>query len=82
MKTMKNIKRFNENFGGGNNINYENQEKSNVLSELIDEIKRVKDLLDGNKKGPLRTDYLNKILDFYKELENVGFDHKDETKEN
>ncbi len=65
--------RLNESDFGGNNfkevINRENSEKSKILSELIDEIKRVKGLLDGELKGPLRTNYLNKILDFYKKLE-------------
>ena len=69
---------------GGNNfkevINRENKEKSEILDELINEISRVRDLLNGIKKGPLRTNYLNKILNFYKELEMDEFDYKDETK--
>ena len=76
--------KLNENDFGGNNfkevINRENKEKSEILNELIVEISRVRDLLIGVKKGPLRTKYLNKILDFYKELEINGFDHKGETK--
>ena len=75
---------LNESDFGGNNykeiIDHENTEKSKILNELINEIKRVKGLLDGELKGPLRTDYLNKILNFYTELEKSGFDHKDETK--
>ena len=56
-----------ENFG---NINFdevirsENEDKAKVLDELIDEISRVRNLLVGDKNGPLREDYLNKILDF------------------
>lgn len=72
---MKNLKKwltFNESDFGGNNfkevINSENTEKSKKLSDLIDEIKKVKSLLDGETKGPLKTDYLNKFLDFYKEI--------------
>lgn len=75
---------LNENDFGGNNfkkaINRENKEKSEILDELINEISRVRDLLNGTKKGPLRKDYLNKILNFYKELEMDEFDYKDETK--
>jgi hypothetical protein len=86
---MRNLDKFNEfklneNDFGGNNfkevINRENKEKSEILDELIVEISRVRDLLIGVKKGPLRTNYLNKILDFYKELEINGFDYKDEAK--
>lgn len=76
----------NENDFGGNNfkkvIYQENKEKSEILEELIIEIIRVRDLLNGVKKGPLKTNYLNKILNFYKELEIDGFDYKEETKEN
>jgi hypothetical protein len=72
---MKKIRKFTENFGGpGGKSNYEeNVEKSEMLANLIEEISRVKDLLLGHKKGPLKEDYLNKILDFYLELKNSDF---------
>ena len=69
--------RLNESFFDVNNfkkvIKDENSRNSKILGELIDEINRVKDLLDGNAKGPLPTEYLNMFLNFYDKVREKKF---------
>ncbi len=82
---MKHLKKFkiNETLNEKQEVmSHRDDMKENIetLDNLILEISRVRDLLKNVKKGPLKTNYLNMMINFYAKLASLGFDHKDETK--